>query len=53
MIMAIKALLHENRSPTKEKVREAISGHLCRCGTYSKIIQATIEAAKTTREVNK
>jgi len=49
MIMEIKSFLEHNPTPTEEEVRESISGHLCRCGTYPKIIQATLEAAKMMR----
>lgn len=49
MIMLVKALLDENPDPTAEEVKEAISGHLCRCGTYFKIIESTLEAAKKLR----
>ncbi len=49
MIMLVKALLHENPNPTAEEVKEAISDHLCRCGTYFKIIESTLEAAKKLR----
>jgi len=40
MILTAKALLDENPNPTEEDVRKAISGNLCRCTGYSKIIEA-------------
>lgn len=40
MIMAAKALLDRNPHPTKEEVRQAMSGNLCRCTGYEKIEQA-------------
>ncbi len=40
MIIAAKALLDENPAPTEEEVREAISGNLCRCTGYAKIVKA-------------
>lgn len=40
MIMAAKGLLNENPNPTEEEVKEAISGNLCRCTGYKKIIEA-------------
>jgi aerobic carbon-monoxide dehydrogenase small subunit len=43
MLMSSKALLEKNPHPTKEEVKEAISGHLCRCTGYHQIIEA-IEA---------
>jgi aerobic-type carbon monoxide dehydrogenase small subunit (CoxS/CutS family) len=49
MIMEITALLDENKSPTEQEVLEAISGHLCRCGTYPKIVVSALEAAKVMR----
>ena len=45
MIMAAKALLIKNPDPTRDEIREAISGNLCRCTGYSKIIDA-IESVK-------
>ncbi len=46
MIMSAKALLDNNPSPTEEQVRQGISGNLCRCTGYQKIIEA-IEAASS------
>ena len=43
MLMSSKALLEKNPHPTKEEVKEAISGNLCRCTGYHQIIEA-IEA---------
>ena len=43
MLMSAKALLEKNSHPTKEEVKEAISGNLCRCTGYHQIIEA-IEA---------
>lgn len=40
MIMAVKCLLDKNPRPTELDIREAISGNLCRCGSYSLIIEA-------------
>lgn len=45
MIMAVRALLDRRARPTAEEVREAISGNLCRCTGYTKIVQAVAEAA--------
>ncbi|NMB08487.1 MAG: (2Fe-2S)-binding protein [Tissierellia bacterium] len=44
MIMAVKALLDKNPEPTREEIREGISGNLCRCTGYNKIIDATEKA---------
>lgn len=45
MILSAKALLDRNPNPTEEEIREGISGNLCRCTGYNKIIQA-VEKAK-------
>jgi aerobic-type carbon monoxide dehydrogenase small subunit (CoxS/CutS family) len=45
VLMSAKALLEENQNPTREEIKEAISGHLCRCTGYHQIIEA-IEALK-------
>ena len=40
MILSAKALLDENPNPTEEEIRKAISGNLCRCTGYAKIVEA-------------
>jgi aerobic carbon-monoxide dehydrogenase small subunit len=45
ILMSSKALLEEKSNPTREEIKEAISGHLCRCTGYHQIIEA-IEALK-------
>jgi aerobic carbon-monoxide dehydrogenase small subunit len=40
MILAVKALLDENPTPTRDEIIEAISGNLCRCTGYVPIIKA-------------
>ncbi len=45
-IMAAQALLLKNPHPAKEDVLEGMSGNLCRCGAYPKIIESVLEAAK-------
>jgi carbon-monoxide dehydrogenase small subunit len=45
ILMSSKALLEKNSNPTREEIKEAISGHLCRCTGYHQIIEA-IEALK-------
>ena len=46
MIMAAKALLEKNPEPTEQEVRLAIGGHLCRCGTYVRIVRSIMHAAE-------
>ena len=48
MIMAAHAFLAENKNPTIEDVQKGISGNLCRCSGYKKIIDAIIEASRLT-----
>ncbi len=47
MLLSAKALLDENPRPTEEEVREAISGNLCRCTGYHKIVQAILNVAQS------
>lgn len=48
-ILAAKALLDKNPSPTEAQVREAIAGVLCRCTGYKKPVQAILQAAAVMR----
>ncbi len=45
-VMSCAALLARRPHPTLEDVKVAISGHLCRCGSYPKICEATLAVAK-------
>ena len=45
MIMAAKALLDETTAPTSQEIREALSGNLCRCTGYVKILDSVMAAA--------
>jgi aerobic-type carbon monoxide dehydrogenase small subunit (CoxS/CutS family) len=45
MVMSCAALLDKNPHPTEDDVRYAVSGNLCRCGTYPKVFAATLDAA--------
>lgn len=47
MVMSCVALLDRNPNPTLDDVKQAVSGNLCRCGTYPKVFAATLEAAQT------
>ena len=49
MVMSCAALLDYAPHPTPAEVQQAISGHLCRCGTYNHVIAATLAAAATGR----
>ena len=46
LVMSCAALIERNPDPSQEDVKTAISGHLCRCGTYQNVITATMAAAK-------
>jgi len=46
MVMSCAALLQRNANPTLADVKHAVSGNLCRCGTYPKVFTATLDAAK-------
>jgi aerobic-type carbon monoxide dehydrogenase small subunit (CoxS/CutS family) len=48
-IMAGVALLERNPDPTEEEIVRWMSGNLCRCGTYPKIVQAVLSAARQMR----
>jgi len=48
-VLAAKALLDRNPSPTEDEVRQAISGVLCRCTGYVKPVQAVLRAAAVLR----
>ena len=45
MIMAAVALLNQNPHPTVKEIRTELAGNVCRCGTYSRIVQAIQRAA--------
>jgi carbon-monoxide dehydrogenase small subunit len=46
MLMSAKALLDQNPHPSRDEIREAISGNLCRCTGYTKIVDAIEAVAK-------
>jgi nicotinate dehydrogenase subunit A len=39
------ALLSEKPSPTEQEVRQALDKHLCRCGSYNRVVRAVMKAA--------
>jgi carbon-monoxide dehydrogenase small subunit len=49
VIMSAKALLDENPDPTVAEIRDALSGNLCRCTGYAKMIEAVQDAARILR----
>ncbi len=51
-LVTAKALLDRNPEPTREEIREALSGNLCRCTGYHQIVQSVEAAARTMRERN-
>ena len=46
MVMSCAALLQRIPQPTPEDVQAAISGHLCRCGTYPHVVEAMLAAGQ-------
>jgi xanthine dehydrogenase YagT iron-sulfur-binding subunit len=49
LVMSCAALVENNRNPSLEDVKAAISGHLCRCGTYPHVFAATLDAANAVK----
>jgi len=45
MVMSCAALLVHSPQPTLDEVKQAVSGNLCRCGTYPRVFEATLAAA--------
>lgn len=50
MVLSTKALLDKNPSPNRDEIREGISGNLCRCTGYNKMLNATELAMKYIEE---
>jgi carbon-monoxide dehydrogenase small subunit len=50
VIMTAKALLERNPSPTKDEIKAATAGNLCRCTGYQQIVEAVEDAARVLRE---
>jgi xanthine dehydrogenase YagT iron-sulfur-binding subunit len=50
MVMSCAALVDQNPDISLDDVKAAISGHLCRCGTYPNVFAATVAAAKNKKE---
>lgn len=45
LVIATKALLNDNPKPTLKQIKRGLSGNLCRCGTYSNVFNAVLEAS--------
>jgi xanthine dehydrogenase YagT iron-sulfur-binding subunit len=45
-VTSLTALLRKNPDPSEQQVREACSGNLCRCGTYPRVFEAALAAAR-------
>ena len=45
LIMASRALLNENRSPSEAQICRGLSGNICRCGTYTNVVNAVLSAS--------
>lgn len=50
ILISAAALLQQNREPTRNEIREALAGNLCRCTGYTKILDAVERAAELMRE---
>jgi len=50
VLMTLTELLSQQASPTEAEIREALSGHLCRCTGYQNIVAAALEAAARIRK---
>ncbi len=48
-ILAMVAMVEENPNPTREECAQALSGNLCRCGDYNKILDSAMRAAEYSR----
>jgi len=46
MVMTTKGFLDKNPNPTEKEIRQALSGNICRCTGYAKIVEAVEDAAK-------
>ena len=52
ILMTAKALLENEKNPTRARIKEAVSGNLCRCTGYQQIFEAIEEAARRLNEEN-
>jgi len=49
IILSAKALLDHNREPSRQEIRDALAGNLCRCTGYAKLVDAVADAARAIR----
>jgi carbon-monoxide dehydrogenase small subunit len=49
ILMTVVAFLQETPDPTRQEIREALAGHLCRCTGYQNIVRAVEDAARRLR----
>jgi carbon-monoxide dehydrogenase small subunit len=47
MLMSTRAFLNQNPNPSESDVRKAISGNICRCTGYTKIVEAILDVARS------
>ena len=50
-ILSSRVLLDENPNPREEEIREVLKGNLCRCGIYTKVTQAVLQAAASDESI--
>jgi aerobic-type carbon monoxide dehydrogenase small subunit (CoxS/CutS family) len=50
MIMGAVGFLRRNPDPSPEEIAEGLEGHLCRCGTYNRVVDAVRAAAQALQE---
>ena len=48
-VVSVSALLKKNPNPTLDEVKHACAGNTCRCGTYPRVFEAALDAAKKTQ----
>ena len=52
MLMTLEATLRENPDPTREEIRDVLSGNTCRCTGYQAIVDAAMQAAAARRDAS-
>lgn len=52
MLVAAAALLRQQPQPSDAQVRQALDGHLCRCGAHNRIVRAVLRAAAASAAVS-